>query len=247
MNVKLFLTKNAPTILTYIGSLGVVATTITAVRATPKAILILEEVEELKGEELTTSEKIIAAAPVYIPSLLIGISTISCIVGANILNKRNQAMLTSAYALLDSSFKEYKEKVIELYGEDTDEEIKTELAKDNYDKDKVIGSENKTLFYDEYSKRYFESTTLKVQQAEYYVNRDLTTRDYVYLNEFYEHLGIPTIDSGWKLGWSTGACLDMYWQNWIDFTHKKITLKDGTECLSIIMFQEPILNFEDYA
>ena len=104
----------------------------------------------------------------------------------------------------------------------------------------------KQLFYDDFSGRYFRSTIEDVQRAEYYLNRDLAMRDYAYLNEFYELLNIDPIDSGWTLGWSSGACLDMYWQNWIDFNHKKVTMDDGLECCIITMFQEPIANFEDY-
>jgi hypothetical protein len=120
-----------------------------------------------------------------------------------------------------------------------------EIAKDNYTEMSV--EDGNILFYDEFSKRYFETSMFKVQQAQYYLNRDLTMRDYAYLNEYYDYLGIPQIEGGWKLGWSTGACLDMYWQNWIDFGHKKMVMDDGLECYMIIMYQEPIMGFEDYS
>lgn len=106
---------------------------------------------------------------------------------------------------------------------------------------------DKELFYDSFSGRYFESTIEDVQRAEYRINRDLTMRDYAYLNEFYGYLGIDEIESGWELGWSVGSCLDYYWQPWIDFNHKKETMEDGTEYHIITMWQEPILNFEDYS
>ena len=246
MSVKLFFQNNAPTILTWMGTVGVVATSVAAVKATPKAITLLEQAKKNKGEKLTKIEKVKTVYPVYIPATLIGVSTVACIFGANILNKRKQAAITSAYALLDSSYKEYKNKIIELYGKDTDEEVREEIAKDKYEESNIKVSEGKTLFYDEYSKRYFESTIEKVQQAEYYLNRDLTMRDYAYLNEFYEHIGIEPIDPGWELGWSVGACFAMYWQNWIDFGHPKITMDDGRECIRIVMFQEPVIDFEDY-
>lgn len=244
---KLYLKRNASTILTCIGAAGVVATSVMAVKATPKAVILLEAAKEEKGEELTKTEKIMVAGPVYIPTILIGTSTIACVFGANVLNKRNQAALTSAYALLDSSYKEYKNKVTELLGEEADEEIRSEIAKDNYETQNVVVKEDEQLFYDSFSGRYFTSTLFKVQQAEYYLNRDLTMRDYAYLNEFYEHLDIDEIDSGWKLGWSTGSCLAAYWQPWIDFNHKKVTMDDGLECTIVTMFQEPFADFENYA
>jgi hypothetical protein len=244
---KLYLKQNASTILTVVGAVGVVATTVMAIKATPKALKALEVAEEEKGEELTVTEKVIVAGPVYIPTVLVGASTVACIFSANILNKRTQAALTSAYALLDSSYKEYKNKVTEMLGEDANEQIQTEIAKDKYETKEVVVKEDEQLFYDSFSGRYFTSTLFKVQQAEYYLNRDLTMRDYAYLNEFYEYLDIDEIDSGWKLGWSTGACLAAYWQPWIDFNHKRVTMDDGLECIIITIFQEPFADFENYA
>lgn len=244
---KFYLKNNASTILTCVGAVGVVATTVSAVKATPKAMMLLTDAKKEKGEPLTKLEKVKTVAPVYIPSFVIGTTTVACIFGANVLNKRQQAAITSAYALLDSTYKDYKNKVVELYGQEGDEKVREEVAKDNYKDTDIVVSEDKELFYDEFSKRYFESTLFKVQQAQYQLNRDLVMRDYAYLNEYYDYLDIPIIDSGWDLGWSTGACLDMYWQEWVDFGHKKVTMDDGLECHIITMFQEPILGFEDYS
>ena len=236
----------APTILTCIGAAGVVGTAVMTAKATTKATKILEQAEIEKGEKLTKLEKVNVALPVYIPTILVGAATITCIFGANTLNKRKQASLVSAYGLLNESYKEYRKKVEDYYGEGSDEEILEEIAKDNYVLNPVVPSDHTELFYDEYSKRYFESTKFKVQEAKYQLNRDLTMRDYAYLNEFYENLGLEPIDDGWSLGWSVGVCLDMYWQSWIDFGHRKMYMDDGTECNVIVMFMEPIPNFEDY-
>ena len=244
---KLYFKNNASTILTCVGAVGVVATTISAVKATPKAMTLLENAKREKGEKLTKLEKAKTVAPVYIPTLVIGTTTVACIFGANVLNKRQQAAITSAYALLDSSYKEYKNKVIDLYGKEGEEEVREEIAKDNYKETDIEVSDDCELFYDEFSKRYFESTLFKVQQAQYKLNRDLALRDYAYLNEYYDYLGLPEHDAGWNLGWSTGACIEAYWQNWIDFGHKKVTMDDGLECHIITMFQEPLLDFEDYS
>lgn len=69
--------RSSPTILTVVASVGVVTTTIMAVRATPKAIKILKEAELEKGEDLSKLEIIRAAGPIYIPSVLLGVSTIA--------------------------------------------------------------------------------------------------------------------------------------------------------------------------
>jgi hypothetical protein len=150
----------ASTILTCLGSVGVIATAVMAVKDTPKAELLLDKAEEEKGHEpLTKLEKVKAAAPAYIPTIITGVSTIACIFGANILNKRYQASLISAYALLDNSYKEYQNKVKELYGEDADTQLKKEIANEKYDKDgfefEVL--EGEQLFFDLTTMRYFSA------------------------------------------------------------------------------------------
>lgn len=239
---KLFLKRNSSTILTCVGAAGVISTAVMTAKATPKALSLLEKAKEEKGEELTKLEIVGVAGPAYIPAVVVGVSTIACIFGANMLNKRQQAALMSAYALLDSSYKDYKEKVNQLYGEDADARIKEEIAKDDYE-NYAVTDNNKILFYDYYSHRYFESTMEDVQRAEYNLNRNLVMRDYAYLNELYSDLGLEPIDSGYEFGWSMGACMDLYWQSWIDFHYEKAVMDDGLECYIITMQQEPIPDF----
>lgn len=244
--VKVFFKYNSSTILSCIGAAGVVGTSVLAVKATPKALLLLEEAKEEKGEELTKTEMVITAAPAYIPSIIVGVSTVSCILGAAVLNKRQQASLMSAYALLNSSYKEYKNKVTDMLGKDANNEIQAEIAKDKYKEVDIAVSEGNELFYDAFSGQYFESTKYKVKEAQYQFNRDLAMRDYVYLNEWYEYLGIEYVDDGWTLGWGTDSCNEMYWQPWVDFGHSKTVLEDGRECHIISFWQEPIPDFENY-
>lgn len=243
---KGFVARKSPTILTCIGAVGVVGTAVMTAKATTKANLILEQAKIEKGEDLTVLEKVDVALPVYIPTILAGAATITCIFGANVLNQRKQASLVSAYGLLDRSYKEYRKKVEDYYGEGSDEEIVEEIAKDHYEQNPVVVNEGETLFYDEYSKQYFKATKTRVSEAKYFLNRDLTLRDYAYLNEYYDYLGLEEVEGGWSLGWSVGACMDMYWQPWVDFGHSTTTLDDGTECVVIRMLMEPIADFEDY-
>ena len=245
MNAKLFFKRNASTILTCVGGIGVVATAVVAVKDTPKAMQIIEKAKEEKGEDLTTVEKIKVAGPAYIPAIAIGMSTLACIFGANALSKRSQASLVSAYALLDNSYKEYKKKVEELYGEGADARVKGEIARDKYNETNILKEDEKQLFYDYFSGRYFESTMEEVLKAEYELNRELHTKDYAYLNGFYNLLGLDGIQSGWNLGWSMGASLSHHCKTWIDFRHEKVEMEDGMECY-ILTMTEPVLNFGEY-
>lgn len=245
---KLFVKRNASTILTGVGAVGVVATSVMAVKATPKALRLLEHAEQEKGEKLTKLEIVKTAAPVYIPSVLTGAATIACIFGANILSKRQQAAMMSAYALLDQSYKDYKKKVDELYGEGSNKEIEQAIAKDKYDETDLTIDDNdgKELFYDAYSERYFIATMADVLEAEYEINR-LLAQDYgVYLNEFYELLPLDEVDYGNYMGWSSFELVETYWYCWVEFEHEKVTMDDGLECTIIHMLTEPTFDFENY-
>lgn len=250
---KLFFKRNSSTILTVLGGAGVVATSIMAVKATPKALTLLEQAKEEKGEALTELEVVQTVAPVYIPTIIVGVSTIACIFSANILNKRHQASIAGAYALVDSSFKEYKKKLKELYGEETHNNIIDSIAVEKADAMYIrngymcdtcdlgvedSGSEPK-LFYDMHSGRYFETTIEQVLTAEYHLNRNYVLRGFAYLNELYEFLGLEETDYGSVLGWAPKDD-GMYW---IEFDHRKTVLDDGLEVYILDMPFEPTYDF----
>ena len=222
-------------------------TTVMTIKATPKALDLVEQAEKDKGEDLTKFEVVKVSIPVYIPTIVMGAGTIACIFGANILNKRAQASITSAYVLLDNSYKDYKKKVEELYGEEADERIRSEIAKDKYEEEDIQAEEDdgKQLFYDEYSKRYFRATNETVLRAEYEMNRILAEVGGTYLNEYYELVGLPPVDYGEYLGWSAAQMYEMYWESWLYFHHTKVTMEDGTDCW-IIDFTEPFSDYDEY-
>jgi hypothetical protein len=129
----------------------VVTTAVLAVKATPKALQVLEAAKDEKGEDLTMLEKVNVAGPLYFPAALTGVATLACIFGSDALHRKQHQSLMSAYALLDSTYKGYKRKVKELYGEEADAKIQEEL-----EKEKLVDSE-KLLFYDMHLGEYFES------------------------------------------------------------------------------------------
>lgn len=235
--------RSSPTILTVVASVGVIVTTITAVRATPKAVKLLKEAELEKGENLTKVEIIRVAGPSYIPSALLGISTIVCIFGANALNQKKQASLMSAYVMLNESYKQYRKSAKIVYGEDADDKIHVEMAKDAmvatydwgyrvYNMDMDSESE-RLLFYDLSSKKYFRTTMAAVLNAQYHVNRNLAIRGDCSLNEYLSFLGVEGIDGGDDLGWDISYMVEEMDCYWLDFDNYKSTLEDGLECIMI--------------
>ena len=211
--------KTLPTLLTVLSAAGVGITAVMAVKNTPKALAVLQDAETEKGSALRFREKVIIAAPVYIPAILVGTATISCIFGGHILNQRQQTALISAFALLDASYREYREHVAALYGRDTDLEIRGRIAEEHQKTAEMQNGNERVLFFDEYSNRYFWRSMLEVVDAEYHFNRNLALRGYAELNEFYEFLGLKPTEYGLEVGWNLCMGPEIYGYEWVDFDH----------------------------
>ena len=101
------LKKASPTILTCIGAAGVVATAVLAVKATLKADSLIKADSRRNHDgdpyAATKLEAVKSCWKCYIPAAATGVATIICIFGANTLNKKQQASLASAYALVNRS------------------------------------------------------------------------------------------------------------------------------------------------
>ena len=245
-----YVKKNASTILTCMGALGVVGTTLSAIKATPKAmkILVEQDIEKVTEDDRhpTVFEKALVVAPVYFPTILFGTATIICIFGANTLNKKKQATLTSAYAYLNSSFNEYKDKVKAIYGEDGEKRVREEIAKDKYIQQSMPESNEDMLFFDEYSGRYFELTLFDLQNAVYRLNRTFALEGYTNLNEFYRYVDLPETDYGEVLGWSGLKCWETVNSAWIDIKWDDMELPDGLVAQAIHFPIPPEEGYEEW-
>lgn len=235
---KLNLRNASPAILCGFAAVGVVGTAVAAVKVTPKAIKQLEEAEDEHGD-LGKAEKMFIVASAYLPAAVIGFGTICCIFGANALNRRQQARLISAYTLLSSYGKEYRDKLVKLYGKEADIEIRNAMAREhcNYHIIDMDEPDGKVLFYDEISGESIERYERDVIDAEYHLNRNFTMRGYAFLNEFYEFLGLPATEYGGTVGWSMSSGI-----MWVDFEHRLIDEDSGQPaCYAIDMVFLPEL------
>lgn len=240
-NAKFLLRKYSPLVLTSIGSIGVVVTSVLTAKATVKAKELIEKVEDDENCKLTLKDNwpdmVKIAWKPYIPAVISGVSTISCIFGAHFLNKRAQASMASAYALLSNTYKEYVEKSKELYGEDAEQKIQEEVAKSKFDTTFITVDTDNHLFFDYQSMRYFETTFDDLKRAEDFVNQELAASGYVHLNTFYEALGIDKLEN---FGNSMGWCDEGDYKE-IVFEHERILMddcdKDGNqlECFIVTM------------
>lgn len=227
--IEYFLKRHSSTILTVMGTGGVIATSVLAVKATPKAMLLLEEARKEKGGELTVVESVKAAWKPYIPAVATGASTIACIWGINYLSAKNQASLMSAYALLDRSYKEYQNKVKEIHGEEAELNIEQEIIKSRY-KDDIDVQEGKLLFYEHTSQQFFEATMDQVLAAESKFLENLHNRTYAYLNEYCDLLGIPRVAYGYQLGWIAVENNDPYNCQELEFDYEELEFTNERTC-----------------
>lgn len=237
-----FLKKHSSTILTVVGVTGVVATSVLAVKATPKALTLIEEAKKEKGEDLTPVEIVKVAWKPYIPAAFTGFSTIACILGANALNVKNQASLMSAYAFLNNSYQEYREKVNEIHGEKADLNLRQELVKSKYD-NSIELKEDELLFYDKMSDQFFKSTLKKVCDAERVFLEVLENKGYACMNEYYDILGIDRVDYGYQLGWFALENNDPYNCHELEFNYEQTMIDDKIECWIISTNMPPAMDY----
>lgn len=206
---KLKLAKHSPEILMGLGITGMISTTVLAVRATPRALELIEEAKNEKWvDKLTPVDTVKAAWKCYIPAAITGVSSIACLICANSIHAKRGAALATAYKISEAALAEYSSKVIETVGEKKEELIRDKVAEEQIRKHPVSQTEvivvgkDTTRFLEPISGRYFEIEIEKVRRAENVINRRLIAEMYMSLNEFYDEIGIPHTDLGDMLGWN---------------------------------------------
>ena len=233
LSLKTAIKKHSPEILTGIGIAGMITTTVMAVRATPKALILIEErKEEIGAEKLEAMDMVKTTWACYIPAAITGTLSVACLIGASSVNARRNAALATAYTLSESALKDYQGKVIEMFGEKKNEAVKDAVAKDKVEKNPVVTREviitekGNTLCYDAISGRYFKSDIEKIKKAECELNRQMLDDMYVSLNDFYYEIGLDSVKLGDELGWNVDS-------GYIDLSFSSQLASDGTPCLVI--------------
>ena len=242
------LKKHSPEILVVAGIAGTVVSAVLACKATTKVAEILDETKgtldtihdgmetgAINGQEYTTEDGkkdtvVVYAqtgmklAKLYGPAIILGTLSITSILASNnILRKRNVA-LGAAYAAIDKSFKEYRGRVIERFGEQVDTELKYGIKAKKFEEIEVDPETDKekkvkktvmvadpnlqsdyAVYFDSKSRNYetnpdYNRMFLKAQQA--FANDKLQTRGHLFLNEVLDDLDLPRTPAGQIVGWT---------------------------------------------
>lgn len=241
------LTKYSPGILTGIGITGMIGATFMAVKATPKALYLIEaKKEEAEVEELTPVETIKTCWKCYIPATLTTVLSAVCLIGASTVSAKRNAALATAYSISEAALREYQEKVVEVIGEKKEKAVRDAVAKDQIERDPVtkseiviIDSNSNTLCYEPLSGRYFKSTIDKIKKAEIKLDRQMIQEMYVSLNDFYWEIGLDGTDLGDQMGWNLS-------KGYMDLSFSSQLADDGTPCAVIVYGIPPVYNYQNY-
>lgn len=244
--IKASISRHSPEILTGIGIAGMVTTTILAVKATPKAIKLIEAEKQAKHvDALSPVDTVKTVWKCYIPAAMTGVSSIACLIGSNAINAKRNAALTTVYTLSEMARNEYKEKVIETIGEKKERTIKEKVDAERIKKDPVskkeviITEKGTTLCYDHVFGRYFKSDIDIINRAMNKINREIVINMYASLNDFYAELGLSPVEMGYELGWNID-------DGTIEIEPSSQLADDGTPCLVIDYNIPPKYNYSRF-
>lgn len=243
--IKLKARKHSPEILIVVGVIGTVTSAVMACKATTKLCDILDESKEEidKIHECSEKEEMaekyskedakkdltivyvqtgVKVAKLYAPAVIIGaLSLTSIIVSHDILRKRNLA-LAAAYAAADKSFKEYRERVVERYGEEVDNELRYNIKAKKVEEtvtDPETGKEKKKtatekvayptenqymMIFDESCKAYHSDVNYNratLRGAQNFANDRFNVEGFLCLNDIYDQLGKERTKLGQIVGW----------------------------------------------
>ena len=255
-NVKTGMKKRSPEILTGIGIAGMVTTVVLAVKATPKALELMEEIEtplveknedEFIIEELyakpTPKQVVKATWKCYIPAAITGVASITCLIGASSVNAKHNAALVTAYQLSTTALNEYKAKVVETIGEKKEAKVREEIDKDRLKNDPVAGKEifitstGNVRFYDAMASRRFTSDIDSLRKIENNLNKRMRDEVYISLNDLYREIGIDEITVGDENGWDID-------KGYINMTFTPLIDDDGTPCIVMDYLVRPTYGYD---
>ena len=201
--------QHSPAILTGVGIAGMLTSVVLAVRATPKALKLIEKERLKKDAPLTPMETVKTAWKPYVPTAISCVLSATSLIFAQSVNSRRNAALMAAYEISENALKDYRVKAVDILGKEKEQEIRQAVNQEKLDKhfsdDKVpliaVGNGD-VRCYDPYSGRDFSSNMDKINKAFNQLNRDLQVQEYQSLNDFYYLVGLDNTEIGDHLGWN---------------------------------------------
>lgn len=257
-NLKHLIKANSTVILTGVGVAGTVATAYLTGRATFRAAEIIREEQENQPEivirdddtgtvitkkELGTLEKAQLVWPHYIPAVVMGAITITSIIVSHKISANKIAALVVASGISDRALNEYKQKVIEKFGERKEMDIRDEIAQDRVlagpgnSREIVLAGTGEVMCYDMLTGRYFQSTVEEIRRAENKVNYEMIHYDSCSLSMFYEEIGLPPTQYTDSVGWNMN--------NHMEVKLSTVMSEDNRPCIAIDFSRQPLPDYDN--
>ena len=235
--------NHAPEIFTGLGIAGMITSTILAVRATPRALKILEEEKaETELEIVEVKETVKLTWKCYVPAILVGGVSVALLIWGNKVMVKRYTALAAACSLSETAFRDYRHKVIEKIGEEKEKEIHSEIAQEKLKSNPIsqhqvidTGSGN-DLCFDAMSGRYFYANVQKLEKNVNDLNRRMREEMYITLNEFYWEINLDPIDVGEILGWNIDTA-------YIELSYDTKLTNDNRPCIVIRHINPPFYDF----
>lgn len=224
-SAKAGIIKHGPDLLTAFGTIGLIVSGIMAVSQTPKAVDILrkheEELEE--DESLTVKEVVADTWKCYLPSLILGVTSVASIIFARRIDARRMAAWAAAYQMSENALVRTKDAVKDELGERKLKKIE-DAAGNKFMEEHPIEPSNilrtgngEHLFCDYYSGRYFYSSVPAIKALSNQFISLMLRNGYASINEWESLLGFDTMT-----GFDLGFVVDQYneskscWEDPID-------------------------------
>lgn len=239
--------KHSPELLTACGITGMISGTVMAIKSTPKALKLIEERKEAEKDKnkLPSLEIVKVTWRCYIPAIVTDLTSIACLVCAQSINNKRHAALTAAYALSETAFKEYKNKVVDVLGERKEQSIRDAIDKDRVNRNpppensSLIPGSGTVLCFDTLSSRYFWVKDVEdVKKAVNECDLSMLHETTMSLNEFYDYLDLPHTDLGDLVGWGMA-------DGFIDVGYSSQIAENGHPCLVISHKNLPRADYQE--
>jgi hypothetical protein len=209
---------NSPLILTAIGVAGTISTAVLAAKGGIKATHYLSS----RAPHTSTRDYIERTWRFYLPAVLTGAGTITCIICANRIGTRRAAAMAAAYSLSQEAMSEYKTKVIEKIGENKERKIREEIAQDRVNQnppreDLAIIGDLEVRCYEQFTGRYFSSNMETLKAAQNAVNHQILSGDNsASLSDFYDRVGLNHTQVSEEVGWNLDNLLELTFSTTMD-------------------------------
>lgn len=234
--------EHFPVILSVAAGIGTLATAYLASRATVEAVDIIRAEEDLNGPYLDSKKRLMHRTKLvwklYIPAGISAASTITCIVGANRVEAKKTIAAQTAFAVSQRVYSEYRDKVIEEYGERKDQSIRDKIADDKVkltapDQGVLISGPGNVLCCELFTGRYFNSDMESLRRAQNDLNKRLLAHDYATFDDFYYMVGLARTTSSGQIGWRSSKLMDLQFST--------VLTEDGRPCLAFeYNYTEPL-------